>query len=74
MHSAGHKAVVFHLPQSLGEHLLAYVPNQFSEARKSQDPMPSEHLQHQHGPFVGHPADDLLYKGVQLGAGSDALG
>ena len=66
-HGSLEQAVALHFPQGLGQHLLADSADQAANLREAQAPVFVENLQCQHGPFVGHPADDLPHQQVHIG-------
>lgn len=72
MHGPRDQAITLHVTQGLRQHFLADPFDRLADLCEAQLASLGQHLQNQHGPFVGHAADELINQG--LNAGIDCFG
>jgi len=63
------EAILLHLANGFGEHLLANAAGEFAELGKSNGAVVGEDIENDHGPLVGDAFDDFANEGIDLGVG-----
>lgn len=64
---AHYETVRLHLAKRLGQHLLAYASDQFTDAGEAQPAVLAKHFEGKHRPLIGDPSDDLADQRLQFG-------